>query len=485
MWSASIPLTLLAALLLTCVARGQTVADPLQNELLESMRTLGVPTASVSILIRELDTGNTIVSLNPDVPRNPASVMKAVTTFAALDRLGPGYRWRTEALSRKKPDAAGRIQDLYFRGQGNPYWVAEDFEAFVRAIYARGVRHIDGDLVLDRSYYASLGGDRAAFDGKPYRVYNVLPDPLTMNFGSLSMLLVPNVAAHRLDVQVAPPVTTLEVDNRIKLQRKSCTRRNIRLRMNVQSYESGPTKAVLSGEFPNRCREFELVRVVLDEVNQVVGAFEARWQDLGGEWSGGMREEVAPADAIVLYEQPSRPLGDVIRSVNKFSNNVMARQIFLTLGAEDSGEPATLANSRAALLQTLRAHAISSDGFFIDNGSGLSRDARLTATTLVELMSAAWQHRYGTDFFSALPVPGVDGTLEARFDKGSYVGQAHIKTGTLDHVTAMSGLVQARGGQRYLVAFMVNHHNVHKGSGLSLQKKLLRLLVERDARPGI
>ncbi|MFK8016580.1 MAG: D-alanyl-D-alanine carboxypeptidase [Gammaproteobacteria bacterium] len=178
---------LLLALVWPARAQTDSTADPLASAMLQALAALDVPADAASLVVRDLATGETLVSHLPDVPRNPASVMKAVTTFAALDQLGPGYRWTTEALIDTKPDAQGRVDTLYVRGNGNPYWVADDFNEFVRAVYARGVLDISGDLVLDRSYYETLGGDRAAFDDKEHRVYNVLPDPLSMNFGALSL----------------------------------------------------------------------------------------------------------------------------------------------------------------------------------------------------------------------------------------------------------------------------------------------------------
>lgn len=477
---AGLPVCAVWLLALLAVAAQAASPDPVAITMRRSLKALDIPEGSASLIVRELDSGQTLVSLNADTPRNPASVMKIVTSFAALDQLGAGYRWRTEAFVNKKPDGIGRVQDVYLRGQGNPLWVADDFLAFVRGIYTRGVRDIQGDLVLDRSYYDVPPGDPAAFDGKPLRVYNVLPDPFTMNFSSLSLLLVPNVAAHRLDIQVDPPVTTLSVDNRVVLKRAACKRQNMRLRMGVDEDDNGFVSAQVRGEFPNGCREFELVRVLLDADDQLVGAFEARWDELGGSWSGGSREDEVPKDAVALYEQVSPPLAEILRGVNKFSNNVMARQVFLTLGAEVNEAPATLAKSRAAVASTLESLSIPVAGLFVENGSGLSRDARVSALTLIELLHAAWRHRAGPDFYSSLPVPGVDGTLKTRFEKGRFVGQAHVKTGTLDHVVALAGVVHAYDGRRYLVAFMLNHNNVHQGKGRSLQKKLLRVLVERD-----
>lgn len=453
------------------------LGSPLAARLTHALEKAEVPTGAVSLIVQRIGDERPLVALNADVPRNPASVMKAVTTFAALDQLGPGYRWRTEAFADVRPDELGRVGTLYVRGNGNPFWVTDEFNAFVRGVYARGVQQITDELVLDRSYYALPPGDPGAFDDEPHRVYNALPTPLTLNFNSLSLLLVPNVAAHRLNVQVDPPVTTLGLDVDVLLKRRACERRHLDLSINVATDDTGFTRASLAGEFPNRCRAYEIVRALLDPTEQFVGAFEARWDALGGDWGGAFRDDVVPDDAVSIFEQPSRTLGEIARSMNKFSNNVMARQIFLTLGAESSDAPATVEKSRAAVLAALADHGINTTHLFVDNGAGLSRDARITARTLIELLEAAMRHRYSPEFFSAMPVPGVDGTLAVRFPEGRYVGQAHVKTGTLDHVIGLAGLVQATDGTRYLVAFMINHPGIHLGTGRSLQKIVLRALV--------
>ena len=444
---------------------------------LAALEKAQVPTGAVSLVVSQHGANEPVVSLNAAVPRNPASVMKIVTTFAALDQLGPGYRWKTEAFADAKPDDVGRVKTLYLRGNGNPFWVSDEFNAFVRAVYLRGVREVTGDLVLDRSYYDLPPGDPAAFDEEPHRVYNVLPTPLTVNFNALTLLLVPNVAAHRLDVHVDPPVTTLGVNVDVVLKRRACERQHLDLNINVLADDTGFMRAELTGQFPNRCRAYEITRALLSPTEQLIGAFEARWNELGGGWSGGHLEAEVPEGAVPIYEQPSRTLGEITRSMNKFSNNVMARQIFLTLGAEAGDAPATLVKSRAATDAALKRHGVDTTGLFVDNGAGLSRDARASAQTLMQLLAAARRHRYAPEFFAALPVPGVDGTLAVRFPEGPFVGQAHVKTGTLDHVIGLAGQVQGADGVRYDVVLLINHTGIHHGTGRSLQKILLRALT--------
>ncbi len=451
--------------------------SPLASRLMLALSKAGVPRDAASLVVVRLGERTPLVALNARTARNPASVMKMVTTFAALDVLGPGYRWKTEALANARPDANGRVRTLYVRGNGNPFWVTDEFNAFVRGIHARGVQQISGDLVLDRSYYDVPPGDPAAFDGKPQRVYNVLPTPLTLNFNALALLLVPNRDAYRLDVQVEPPVTTLGLDVDVTLTRSACETRNLDLDIELSNDDTGFARAALSGRFPRSCRAYEVVRALLDPTDQLIGAFEARWSALGADWSGGYRDGTVPDGSVAIFEQPSRTLGEITRLMNKFSNNVMARQIFLTVGAQSDEAPATLDKARGAVSEALVRNGVSTQKLFVDNGAGLSRDARVTAQTLIELLEAAWQHRYGPEFFAAMPVPGVDGTLAARFATGRYVGQAHVKTGTLDHVIGLAGLVQAKDGTRYLVAMMINERDIHLGTGRSLQKILLRALV--------
>ena len=447
------------------------------DSFLAEMRSLGIEPGNTGLLVTRLEGGEPLWSLNPQAPRNPASVMKLVTTFAALDVLGPGYRWPVEAWTVGARAADGKVGDLYIKGYGNPFWVEEQFARFVLELEHLGTRHIAGDIVLDASHYRIPQGDPEAFDGKGYRVYNVLPHPLTMNFNSVRFLLVPDPASGQLVVRTQPEFDNLVIDNDVVLERNACRSRNIDLDMRVQALLEGRTRVAFSGRFPARCQQFELTRAVMAPEEQLVGAFVSQWRARGGTVSGRWRHGTLPEEARLLHRQMSRPLGDLIRSANKFSNNVMMRQIYLTLGAESFGAPSDLDKSMDAVRRSLAGHGLQFPELRIENGAGLSRDALIAPASLMALLQAAWRHRFGSDFFGSLPVPGVDGTLESRFASGEFVGQAYVKTGTIDHVAAIAGLVQALDGERYLVVLLVNQENVHRGTGRALQRHLLRALV--------
>jgi D-alanyl-D-alanine carboxypeptidase/D-alanyl-D-alanine-endopeptidase (penicillin-binding protein 4) len=165
--------------------------------------------------------------------------------------------------------------------------------------------------------------------------------------------------------------------------------------------------------------------------------------------------------------------------VNKYSNNVMAHQLLYTLAAEQFGAPGTEENGRIVVQQWLEERGFDVDGLTFDNGAGLSRDARISARHLVDLLRYAYQSRYMPEFMSSMSLPGLDGTLSSRFRNDALTGMAHIKTGSLDDVTAIAGYMQAHSGERYIVVSLHNDRNIHRGTGQEVQEALLRWVFER------
>jgi D-alanyl-D-alanine carboxypeptidase/D-alanyl-D-alanine-endopeptidase (penicillin-binding protein 4) len=165
--------------------------------------------------------------------------------------------------------------------------------------------------------------------------------------------------------------------------------------------------------------------------------------------------------------------------VNKYSNNVMAHQLLYTLAAERFGAPGTEENGRAVVHQWLQERDFEVDGLRFDNGAGLSRDARMTASHLAHLLRYAYQSRYMPEFMSSMSLAGLDGTLSSRFRDDALTGMAHIKTGSLDDVTAIAGYLQARSGERFIVVSLHNDRNIHRGTGQEVQEALLRWVFEK------
>jgi D-alanyl-D-alanine carboxypeptidase/D-alanyl-D-alanine-endopeptidase (penicillin-binding protein 4) len=242
---------------------------------------------------------------------------------------------------------------------------------------------------------------------------------------------------------------------------------------------------VLEGRFPNGCQEYALTRTVLQPETYAFGLFDLYWGQLGGEIAGRWRVGQVPVTLTGPRDRPlhvhhSRPLGDVLRLVNKYSNNVMTRNLELTLGAERYGAPATEEKGRRALYEVLEAEGIATEGLLVSNSAGLSRDSRITARQLAGVLAAGWRSPFMPEFVSSLAITGLDGTLRRRLAGTPAEGRMHLKTGTLDHVSAIAGYLVTRAGERLLVVVLVNAPDAHRGLGEDLQDVVLRWAMDLD-----
>ena len=236
---------------------------------------------------------------------------------------------------------------------------------------------------------------------------------------------------------------------------------------------------VFSGSFPSRCNEYTLQRAVLDAPSYAYGLFRRIWQELGGEFAGEMHLGTVPMDSTPLVIWQSEPLSDVIKSINKYSNNMMVRELLLTLAVEKFGAPATVENGVRAVQEHLASLGIDHSAMVLANGAGLSREARMTAT----LFNAILQHAYGIntmpEFLASLPLAGEDGTMRARLRNGGTRGAMHVKTGSLDGVASVAGYVHARSGRQFVVVSMLNHPDADAGPGRELADALLSWAYEQ------
>ncbi len=437
----------------------------------------GLDPADVSIYVRELGSGRDVIAHEADRPRNPASVLKLLTTFVALEELTPAYTWRTAIYGDGTVEGDRLVGNLIIKGGGDPYLVQERFWVLLSELRRRGIREITGDLIIDDSYFRPPPEDRGAFDRQPLRSYNVTPHALLVNFNTVRFWFEPD--GDRVRVATEPPLPNLRIDNRLRSAAGRCRgyQRGIAVRA-----EREERTVTFSGEFPAACGRYSLARSVLTHEDTVYGLFSALWRELGGEFSGGLVVAATPEEAELLVSMDSPPLGEVIRSVNKYSNNVMTRQLFYTLAIERYGPPGTEENGRRAIVAWLNEHGLEFPELILENGAGRSRVARITARHVGELLDAAWNSRWMPEFTSSMAISGMDGTYRRRLRGGDTVGRARLKTGSLDDVSAVAGYLQARDGTRYAVAVLHGAPNVHRGPGDELQDALLTWL-ERYSLP--
>ncbi len=417
---------------------------------------------AASFVVLDVDSGRVVASLNADIPRSPASTMKLVTTFASLDLLGPAYTWHTEALVRGALDDGVLHGDLVLKGGGDPYMTLERWWRFVRELRAKGLRSIRGDIVIDDTAFALPLEDPGAFDGRPHRSYNVEPDALMVNFQSIEFRLAPNAATRSIEVVATPAPINLVIDNRIGFAAGRCGGAAARVDFEVASAQWD--RAVFSGTLSGECAERTITRVMLTAPSYAFGTFVELWRESGGEFAGKMRLEAAPADAQPLLSFDSLTLGEVVRLTNKFSNNLMARQLLLTVGRDRFGVPATPDKSARAIVDWWHDRGLPLGGAVIDNGSGLSRSARISALEMATLLQAAYRSRYAPEFIASLPLAGIDGTLRSRMQKTA-AGSVRLKTGHLDGVTAVAGYVTGETGKTYVLVSFINDTRSDYGAG--------------------
>ena len=434
-----------------------------------------VPEAATSIYVEDLETGEVVVRWNDDVPRNPGSTIKLLTTLAAIDILGPTYTWQTDIFALG-PVADGRLDgDLLIRGQGDPFLVTERVWQMLRRIRQAGIDEIGGDLLLDDSYFDVGANDPGDFDNQPLRAYNVAPNALLMNYKVVRYWFEPVHETGKVEIWTDPPIANLEIDNQLRLAPGACRgyQRGITITANATV-----NKVTFSGRFPAGCERYAMDRTALNHNSFAYGLFKSMWTEVGGTFDGGWTTATAPGDVEPIVEYRSLPLTDVITRVNKYSNNVMARQLLFTLSAEVLGPPGTEAGGRKVVGDWLRNNGLEFTELAFDNGAGLSRDARITAADFGELLRFAWRQPYMPEFVSSMSLAGLDGTLRYRMD-GPLEGAGHLKTGSLDHVAGIAGFLQARSGRRFAVVVLQNHHDIHRGYGDETQEALLRWLYEQ------
>ena len=461
---------------LACWWTLHAAAGDLPAPVAQALGGAGIPVAATAAWVREVDAVRPRLAVNARASLNPASTMKLLTTFAALDLLGPAYAWKTEAFANGMQSGEVLNGDLHLKGGGDPKLTYDQFGRLLRQIRARGIREIRGDLVLDRSAFAIDPTDPARFDAQPLRPYNVAPDALLLNFKSVRLQLIPDPAQKTLTIAMEPMPANLHLVNKLVLGNgNGCGEWRERLRADVFSHGQH-TRLVLTGVYPQICGEQRWSIAVQEHPQFVLGVFQQLWAELGGSLAGGVREGPVPPEARAVGVLPSATLGEVVRDINKFSNNVMARQLFLTLGMEAGRRPAGAADAEAALRAWLDARGLALPELVLENGAGLSRSERISAEGLGRVLQAAWRSSVMPELMASLPVTATDGTMKKRLKQNGVAGQAHIKTGSLEGVRSLAGYVLDRTGRRWIVVFFVNHANA--GGAQAAQDALLQWVYE-------
>ena len=439
----------------------------------EALARAGVPVTAVGAIVQPVEGGAApLVSHNADKPLNPASVMKLITTYAGLDLLGPAFTFTTDVLVEGELANGVLAGNLVLKGGGDPKLTYERLWQLAHALRARGLREVRGDVVLDRSYFAPASHDSGKFDGEVRRAYNVGPDALLINFKAIEFRFVPGEEGVRIVAE--PDLPNVQVASRVRIAKEACGWWRHGLTYDIA--ENGLLATVaFSGTYPSGCGEESWPLAVLDSDRYAEAMLRWVGSEAGLALHGRVRPGRAGPGAQRFLRNESDPLATLVRDINKFSNNVMARQLFLVLSAE-TGSAGEVKASERRVREWLVTKGIDAPELAIENGAGLSRADRASAATLAAVLRSAWSSPVMPELVASLPVFAVDGTLKTRGGRGA-TGQAHLKGGTLTGVQSMAGYVLDAAGKRWVVAMLVNHENANRA------QPALDALVEWVHRP--
>ncbi|MEK8079549.1 D-alanyl-D-alanine carboxypeptidase/D-alanyl-D-alanine endopeptidase [Pseudomonas sp. XK-1] len=430
-------------------------AAGLPNKVEQSLKANKISTQSLSLVTVPLNGPGSSTFFNADISVNPASTMKLVTTYAALELLGPTHQWKTEFFTDGQLKNGVLNGNLYLKGGGDPKLNMEKLWLLLRDLRANGVQQVSGDLVLDRSHFVQPqlpsfnddGGD----SNKPFLV---APDSLLVNLKALRFIA--RTENGKVHIAAEPPIANIRIDNRVKALPAAKCPGWPDVRYNPVTEFDG-TNVIVSGQLAEGCSS-QTYLSLLDHPSYAAGAIRAIWQELGGSIQGKDRLANVPSNARLLARAYSPDLVEIIRDINKYSNNTMARQLFLSLGAQFR-DPADQDDGKAAqrvIRAWLARKGITAPHLVMENGSGLSRAERVSAREMAELLEAAWQSPYAAEFMSSLPLVAMDGTMRRRLHRTPLVGQARIKTGTLNNVRAIAGYSRDSNGNSWAVVAILN-----------------------------
>jgi D-alanyl-D-alanine carboxypeptidase/D-alanyl-D-alanine-endopeptidase (penicillin-binding protein 4) len=472
----------LAALAAATALASSLAHAQLPEPVTQVLRTTGIAEDAVSVLVLRDD--RTVLSHLADRSMQPASTMKLVSTLVGLETLGPVFRGRTELRTTGELKGETLKGDLILRGGADVDLSGEALENMLRSLRYQGIRKIEGRLVVDRQLFNPARTDLGAppFDESPEAYYNVVPDAAMINKNMLQLDM--RSTGSRLKLQMQPALQGVTIGHDMKLVDADCKKWEDGWKLpEAVPQKNGGIKVVLHGTFPKNCNQSYSINVV-DRQEYVDRLFRATWKRLGGTISGTAIEGATPAESRLLAEHVSRTLPEIVRDTNKPSDNLLARLIFLSLGALEAdpvlgSRPAagsaeqTLSRSDAAVRNWMRAHGIDDRGLVLENGSGLSRTERITPVQMGGLLQAGLRSNWAPEFQSSMPIVAVDGTMRRRLHGSPAAGRARMKTGTLSNVVALAGYVPDATGKPLVVVAMVNSDLAGNGRGRAVLDTLV------------
>ena len=431
-------------------AAAQPIYPNLPAEIQQLLRSKGMSPWGMSAYVQAIGSPRPLISHNAQIARNPASVMKLLTAYVAIGVLGPTYRWPIEISTNGQIQNGVLSGNVYIKGYGAPDFDTQGLREMLGQLRRKGIHTINGRLIFDDTHFNGPKIDPGAFDGKPYSSYNAQPDALMFNERRSSFTA--SRRGNKISVNTSTPAHNLHIVNRIKRAKRSC-----KVRTSVKRGYGDKVTITFSGYMARRCRARGFTMAVTDPANTMYSAIQRIWKrELKGNINTQFMVGATPANSRPIHTHYSKSLAELLPTVVKDSNNVMARQLMRSIGAKRFGAPGTPRKGAEAIDDYLRSQGLDFPELRIENGSGLSRSARISTENISHLLTKAFQGPHREALMRSMAVAGVDGTMKSRLRSSAVRGRGFFKTGTLRDVRGIAGYVNAADGRTYVVSILHN-----------------------------
>lgn len=447
-------LLLLGAAPVAAQDRGALAAD--LDALLASP---GLDGADPALVVRTLD-GDTVYSHASERRRQPASNAKLVTSAAALDILGPDYRFDTTAQATGRRHGPVLDGDLYLKGTGDPTMLAADFDTLATQVAAAGVKTVRGRLVADDTWFDDVRmGVSWAWDDEAY-YYAAAVSALTASpdtdydAGSIIVRIAPG-ANGKAVVTTDPPTDYVTIANTAVTGAAGSA--------NTISVDRvhGANTITVTGSIPTGGAVTTEWMAVWEPTGYATALFRAALARHGVRVTGQTTRGATPAGATVVASRKSMPLSELLVPFLKLSNNLHAEILVKAMGRATSGK-GTWSAGLAAVASRLPAYGIDPARLSLRDGSGLSRMDQISPDQLASLLGAARSRPWFDVWYQALPIAGdpdrmEGGTLRSRMRGTAAENNVHAKTGSLTGVSSLSGYVRTAGGEQWVFSMVTNN----------------------------
>ena len=434
-----------------------------------------IPENKLSIILEDSESGERLISINPSTTRSPGSVTKIFTAFAALDLLGEGYQWRTDAFIEEENNNKEIVDNLLIRGGGDPSFSLKDLEKLILNIRAKGIREIRDDIYFDQTFFRQRKKSTAKFDKSPLRPYNTMHSSLIVNSNKIDLSFNLNEQTGKPDITPLFLPIGIEIENNLSVGSGKC--KDFRSKVTFdEKFRKQTLTILINGVYPAQCKNLDHDLAITRTEHYFFGVFKKLWINSGGTINGYYKKKNKSNKHVLVAHVFSEELSTALEMMLKESDNLTARNIFLSL--PEFSKRKELRNSRKLLYGSMKENNIYWHfRNIIDNGSGLSRVTRIKAESVMSLIQEIDQGTKFSSVKSMLPISGVDGTLKNIYQSKLLRGQLRLKTGTLNGVRCLAGFITTKSGNEYRFVFMHNNYDEYDYDLRSFTTELFNMIV--------